>query len=227
MKTQKLFHALVLTAVGLAQAAPDGKRQISNPLPILSNLTAVGASLIAGDAACPNQHYFLYSGGKPDNFAAPNDPTYPSQSLSAYLNTLSGPFADYDQALIGGKFGDSFNLQNQRGVCYAVLMFRAQVGVGSSLPLNELVVGHVDPTLNQFTQVAKVSAGIWPIGTQSYAFTLAGRNSLGTLTGWGLNAAPADSILDILFRDSGKIDFLRLYVWYGPNCSASINGCPQ
>jgi len=107
----------------------------------LINLTAQGATVAAGDKACPSQPYYLYSGGKPDNFAGPADLAFPSPNLVAFI-PANGPTVTYDTPMSDGRFGDSFNLQNTRGICYAVIEFKAKSTNGGS-PNDGLTMGHV------------------------------------------------------------------------------------
>ena len=89
----------------------------------LVNLTSTGASIAAGNAACPDQPYFRYVGGKPDNFDGPTDPVYPSPDLVTFMSTTPSVqgIVKYDFTMGNGRFGDRFNLQNTRSVCYAVI----------------------------------------------------------------------------------------------------------
>jgi hypothetical protein len=189
--------------------------------PGLKNLTTVGASIADGDKACPDQPYYLYSGGKPDNFAGPTDLAYPSPNLAAFI-PAGGQTVAYDVPMADGRFGDSFNLQNTRGVCYAVIQFKAQASNGGSQN-DGLTLGHVNNGGSPFDIVAQViNPGALP-NVQSYALTAAGRNLLGAQTGWGGGKTPAQSVLDLYLQDDTKLDFFRMFVWYGPRCGLHGN----
>jgi hypothetical protein len=192
-------------------------------LPTLKNLTPVGATIADGDKACPDQPYYLYSGGKPDNFVGTADAAYPSPNLVAFI-PAGGSTVAYDAPMVNGRFGDSFNLQNTRGVCYAVIQFKAQSTNGGSTN-DGLTFGHVNPGGSPFDIVAQViNPGAVP-NVQSYALTAAGRNVLSGQTGWGLNRTPAQSVLDLYLQDDTKLDFFRMFVWYGPHCGGNPTNC--
>ncbi len=186
----------------------------------LVNLTTEGASIGDGNATCPGQPYFRYAGGKPEVFGGSADPAYPSPDLVSFANTppsIQGS-VDYDIPMNNGRFVDSFNLQNTRSVCYAVISFRARHS--GDIPSNDiLVLGHVQSGGSPLTEVARVfDPGATP-ATQTYAFDATGRTLLSQLTGVFLDKTPLDSILDVFLQDDTKVDFIKLWVWYGPNCS--------
>jgi hypothetical protein len=186
----------------------------------LVNLTSTGATLAAGNDACPEQPYFRYVGGKPDNFKSPADPAYPSPDLVSFMTTppsVQG-IIDYDVPMANGRFGDSFNLQNTRSVCYALIKFRAKQSFGGASN-DGLTIGHVESGGSPFTVVAQVIDPGAPPFIQTYAFDATGRTLLSDITGVLLNKTPLDSILDVYLQDDTKIDFIQLWVWYGPNCS--------
>jgi hypothetical protein len=183
----------------------------------LINLTAQGATVAAGDKACPSQPYYLYSGGKPDNFAGPADLAFPSPNLVAFI-PANGPTVTYDTPMSDGRFGDSFNLQNTRGICYAVIEFKAKSTNGGS-PNDGLTMGHVvGSNGSPFDVVAQIINPGAVTTVQSYAFDATGRGLLAQQTGWGLNKAPAQSVLDLYLQDDTMLDFFRMYIWYAPPC---------
>jgi hypothetical protein len=186
----------------------------------LVNLTTTGATIAAGNAVCPDQPFYLYSGGKPDNFSPPPDPAYPSPDLVTFMTTppsVQG-IVDYDEPMNNGRFGDSFNLQNTRSVCYAVIRFRAKHT--GDIPHNDgLTIGHVGSGGSPFTVVASVTNPGATSSTQTYALNATGRAKLSEITGVFLDKTPLDSVLDVYLQDDTMIDFFSLWVWYGPNCS--------
>jgi hypothetical protein len=208
-----LFSAILAANV----AAPAAQAQS------LVNLTSAGASVADGNKACPDQPYYLYSGGKRDNYVAPADRAYPSPNLVAFIPP-GGPTVAYDTPMVNGRFGDSFNFQNTRSVCYAVIQFKATVtSVGATN--DGLTFGHVDPGGAPFNVVGQV---IYPgnpatPGVQSYALDANGRALLSVQTGIGLNKTPDQSILDLYLQDDTMLDFFRIYVWYGPNCADNLS----
>ena len=125
--------------------------------------------------------------------------------------------ADYDVSMVDDKFGDSFNLQTTRSVCYALISFR----VGNTGPDNNnvgLTFGHVETGGSPFTMVAQV---ITPSGIpqfQTYALDATGRGLLSLITGTFLDKTPLDSRLDVYLQDDSMIDFIQILIWYGPNC---------
>jgi hypothetical protein len=211
MKTVHLVAALALGAVALAPAAEAAKTKET-----LVNLTKVGNKLSDAEAACPGTPYFLYAGGFPNDFTGTNEPAYPSPNLLAYIPP-GGAIVPYDVPMDNGRFGDSFNLQNTRSVCYAIVQFR--VKPTGDIPDNDaLVFGHVDST-PAYTVVAQVNDPGALAGIQTYALTPAGLAALSLQTGVNMDKAPSDSILDVYMEDDSEIDFLRVFVWYGPNCT--------
>jgi hypothetical protein len=178
----------------------------------LSNLEYPPSDFIAeGNRRCPDQPFFLYSGGDPDNFVGP-DPAYPSPDLVSYLSGSVQGIVDYDTTMLNGRFGDSFNLQNTRSVCYAVIRFRVSEPVGLA-NTDSLAIGHLDATFT-FNHVAGILYPAFPGAViQTYAFDATGLGLLSTITG---GATPLDSVLDIYIQDDTMIDFVRLWVWYGP-----------
>jgi hypothetical protein len=188
--------------------------------PQLLNLTPASPTTFVadGDKRCPDQPYYLYSGGKPDNFALPADPAYPSPNLAAAHN--NGPTVAYDVPMVDGRFKDSFNLQNTRSVCHAVIQFRTQVSNGGSQN-DGLTIGHMQsPALWVLPYVAQV---INPgTATHTYALNPTGLNLLSQQTGASGGKAPSDSVLDVFLQDDTKIDFFRVFVWYGPPKGRSV-----
>jgi hypothetical protein len=187
----------------------------------LVNLTSVRASVADGNKACPDQPYYLYSGGKRDNYAAPADRAYPSPNLVAFIPP-GGPTVAYDTPMLDGRFGDSFNLQNTRSVCYAVIQFKAKATNG--LASNDgLTFGHVGPGGTPFDVVGQVIYPAATSGVQSYALDANGLALISVQTGAGLNKTPDQSILDLYLQDDTMLDFFRIYVWYGPNCADNLS----
>lgn len=205
----------------MTEAAPVADLQAGAAAVRLLNLTVQGNTVDEGNKRCPDQPYYLYSGGKPDNFAGPPDLAYPSPSLVQFIPT-SGPTVAYDVPMVNGRFGDSFNLQNTRGVCYAVIQFKTQVSTAGAQN-DGLTMGHIGPGGTPFDIVAQV---INP-GTamHSYALDANGRNLLGAQTGWGMNKSPLQSVFDFYLQDDTKLDFFRMFVWYGPHCGGNPTNC--
>jgi len=220
MNIQNLFRTLIsgIVVYGVLLATPVWADN-------LVNLTSTGASIADGNAACPDQPYFRYVGGDPDNFSNPTDPAYPSPDLATLLITppsIQG-VVDYDVAMNNGRFGDSFNLQNTRSVCYAVIKFRAK-NTGDVPSTDGLTIGHVESGGSPFTVVAQVlEPGALPL-TQTYAFDATGLALLSGITG---GTTPLDSILDVYLQDDAEIDFITLWVWYGPvpSCGGNPSTC--
>lgn len=207
----KFFRTLLsgITVYGVLLATPVHART-------LVNLTPIGASILAGNLACPDQPYFRYVGGKPDLFSGPADPAFPSPDLVTLMTTpiREGGIVNYDVLMNNGVFGDSFNLQNTRSVCYAVIRFGAK-DTGDIPGNDSLSIGHVGVGGSPFTTVARVDdPGFPPLPViQTYAFTAAGRALLSGITG---GTSPLDSVLDVHLQDDTKIDFIQLWVWYDP-----------
>jgi Ca2+-binding RTX toxin-like protein len=89
-------------------------------------------------------------------------------------------------------------------------MFRAQDSGG--IPGNDaLTIGHVTNagTLNVAAQVIHPGAG----DLQAYEFNSTGLTLLSNITS---GPTPLDSILDIFLQDDTMLDFIQLWVWYGP-----------
>ena len=180
--------------------------------PVLTNLKPASPTgfVAEGNKLCPNQPYYLYSGGNPDNFALPADPAYPSPNLVGYVHTL--PTVAYDVPMHNASFRDSFNLQNTRSVCHAVIQFATRTT--GDIPSNDLLtMGHVDINHN-WSKVAWVTNP--GTGAQTYAFDATGLNLLSQLTGAVISHLPADSVFDVFLEDDTMIDFFRMFVWYGP-----------
>ncbi len=76
----------------------------------LVNLVVAPVNFVAtGNALCPGQPFFVYSGGDPDFFAASADPAYPSPNLLTYMTvppSVQG-VVDYDVLMNNGRLGDS------------------------------------------------------------------------------------------------------------------------
>ncbi len=180
----------------------------------LTSMASRGTAIAAGNAACPEQPFYRYFGGKNDNFASPADPAYPSPNLLTFMTvppSVQG-VVGYDVPMLNGRLGDSFNLQNTRSVCYAVIHFRAGPTGGGN---DALHMGHVESS-GSFTIAASVLNGPAATFSQIYAFDANGRAALSLQTGINLDRTPADSVLDVYLQDDTMIDFFEVLVWYGP-----------
>lgn len=199
----------------LFKAGPSGK---CKPPAALTNLDPAGSTdtaVAAGDKRCPNQPYFRYVGGKPDNFATPQDTAYPSLNFSGSPVLNPNPRNDYDVATSDRWFGESFNLEERRRVCHAVL--RVTVKPNNPIATNDsLTIGQVSG--NTFAPLAGqvINPGNAP-GTAAvtgvWSFNAAGLAALSTITG---TASPNNSVLDIYLHDDTTIDHVVLWVWYHP-----------
>lgn len=196
------------------QAQPEA--QAANGVRLI-NLTTQNANVEAGQRLCPNQPYYLYSGGKPDGFAGPADSAYPSTNLTALI-PAGGATVAYDVPMLDGRFGDSFNLQHTRGVCHAVVQFRAKASNAGSAN-DGLTMGHVVNSNQPFSVVAQVINPGSTTAVQSYALDATGLGQLSAQTGWGMNKTRDQSVLDVYLQDDTQLDFFRIFVWYGPNCT--------
>jgi hypothetical protein len=186
----------------------------------LTNLTKSGHTVAAGNAACPNQSYYLYSGGKSDAFTSPTDPAYLSPNLSGYLSgagSVQG-IVPYDEPMDNGVWGDSFNLQNTRGVCYAIIKFRTEA-TGDIVDNDAFLVGHLESGSGPFDLVARIDNPDAKTGVQAYALDATGLSLLSQQTGYNLDKTLDQSILDTYLEDDSSVDFFQIYIWYGPNCS--------
>jgi hypothetical protein len=197
----------------------------------LVNLTTTGATETAGDIQCPEQMHFHYSGGKRDIFVGSGDFAYPSLNLAAFMAVTPSVqgVVGYDAPMDGGHFGESFNLKNTRSVCYALIQFRVE-NSGAVPGDDTLTVGHVEND-GSFTLVAQVldpgSFSHPDTSVQTYAFDATALGLLSDLTGVNLDRTPPESILDIFLQDDTKIDFVDMFVWYGPNCSEGSTPTPD
>ncbi len=189
--------------------------------PSLINLTSEGASIAAGNAKCPGRPFFRYIGGKRDSFASPADSAYPSQNLAIFMtnphsvvqNDVPMNIVQYDVPMNNGKFGDSFNLQNTRSACYALIQF--SVTPTGDIPSNDsLTLGHVENGL--FIVVAQVINPRFTTRPQTYALNSTGLELLSNITGVSRDKTPLDSILDVYLQNDTEIDFIKLLIWYGP-----------
>lgn len=184
----------------------------------LVNLTPDGATIEDGNRACPDQPMFTYGGGKRDHGAGTPDRAYPSPNLLAAIS-VDRPVIAYDTRQPDSHFGDSFNLQNNRSVCYAIVEFATQRS-GTPLWSNDVMsIGHTgtDMILQPVGQVIVPNDGASG-RHKMLAFDQTGLGLLSALTGQALDKKPEDSILDVYLEDDTAIDYFRLYVWYGPNC---------
>jgi len=181
----------------------------------LTNLTTMGATIADGNRACPGQSFFLYSGGYEDNFSAPTETAYPSPDLLTFMTTppsVQGVI-NYDVPMLDGRFGDSFNLQNGRSVCYGIIRFRTNsISLAST---DGFHIGHVASGGSPFNVAASVTN--FPATTvyHNYALDATGLALLSSITG---GATPLDSVLDVYLQDDTQIDFIKIFIWYGPNC---------
>ena len=202
------------------QPGKSGLAPIGAPAaPTLKHLTLQGNTVAAGNAACPNQPYYLYSGGKPDGYAAVEDQAFPSAPLVSLIS--ASKLVAYDSPAVNKQFGDSFNLQHTRGVCYALVQFRVKSNQTDSAN-DGLTLGHVTNSSQPFAVVAQVinPAALGPGVLQSYALDATGRNLLSAQTGWGMDKTRDQSVLDVYLQDDTALDFFRIFVWYGPNCTS-------
>jgi hypothetical protein len=208
MKTDLQFVGMAL-AFAACTVAPAAHGQT------LINLTTVGATVQDGNAACPDQPYYLYSGGKKDNFAGTADRAYPRPSLVASFPPTFG-LVDYDVVALDDMFGDSFNLQNNRSVCYAVIELRV-TGI-SAFTTDSIGIGHWDPVLG-WKGVAGILSPASSTGVQKYSLTGTGLSLLSAQIGGGSEAKTAeDAILDVTVQDDTRLDYFKMWVWYGKNC---------
>lgn len=214
--TQSVTPSVAQPAGPLAQAEAQAASGVR-----LVNLTTQNANVEAGHRLCPNQPYYLYSGGKPDGFAGPADPAYPSTNLTAMI-PAGGATVAYDVPMVDGRFGDSFNLQHTRGICHAVVQFRAKASNGGAAN-DGLTIGHVVNN-SPFAIVAQVINPGSTTAVQSYALDATGLGNLSAQTGWGMNKTRDQSVLDVYLQDDTQLDFFRVFVWYGPNCTQSGKG---
>jgi hypothetical protein len=187
----------------------------------LVNLTTTGASIPAGNLQCPDQRHFHYIGGLPDPFTSAPDPAYPSPNLLTFMTAtpLVTGIVHYDVSTDDMAFGESFNLQNTRSVCYALLTFKVKKSTALPSP-DGLTVGHAEDD-GSFTAVARVLEPGTTQAVQEYAFDATALGFLSNITGTHLDKNPFDSILDIYLMDDTLLDFIEFRVWYGPNCSQS------
>jgi len=180
----------------------------------LTNLTTIGATIAAGNAACPGQSFFLYSGGYGDNFAAPTEPTYPSPDLQIFMG---GPGVYYDWPALNEEVGDSFNLQNKRSVCYGIIRFRTNsISLAST---DGFHIGHVASGGSPFNVAASVTDFPATTVDHNYALDATGLTLLSSITG---GATPLDSVLDAYLQDDSQIDFIRIFIWYGPPSTCGL-----
>jgi hypothetical protein len=201
----------------LYSAGPSGKCKPTTAPPTLTDVPNVDEGIATGDKTCPSQPYFRYVGGDPDNFAAPADTSYAGTNLTAYMGTFANAHAHYDTTTPDLIFGESFNLEDKRKVCYAML----QMGLDelNGLASNDtLSIGRASagpprtfsPSAGQVTRPGAPGPG--PV-TRTWAFSAAGLTALSTITG---SANPNDSVLDIFMQDDTAIDYMTLWVWYHP-----------
>ena len=184
-----------------------------------TNLVPAGTAdeaVAAGDEKCPDQPYFRYAGGNPDNFAGPVDPAYRSTNLALFD---SGPHSSYDDTSSNRWFGDSFDLEDKRLVCHVVIRMKMKQNHGLASNDN-LYIGHVEngnalPTV--FTTA--IASAYFPTGpgpgpvTRVWTLNSAGLTALSAITG---AANPNDAVLDFYVQDDTTIDHIMLWVWYDP-----------
>jgi hypothetical protein len=118
--------------------------------------------------------------------------------------------------MLDDRFGDSFNLQNGRSVCYALIRFEVECGGSALCSTDGLGIGHADAFT--YHGIAGVSSPeLFTTGPQTYSFTSGtpgvGLDGLSIITG---GPTPIDSVLDVYLQDDANIDFIRLWVWYNP-----------
>lgn len=239
---------------GEAPAQPlPAERVPAQVLPLsvtLTNLTPIqdlATATATGDSQCTEQPYYRYFGGKADNFALPADPSYPSANAKAFFSNLFNSTAGvpitnrgYDASDVGvtsvGRVAESFNLQNSRSVCYAVIDFKVAVsGVPAGFEATDLYLGHTpnqptNPTggTTFFSPTPIVSVEGIPVGTNAYtfAFSPTGLVLLTNMIGGnvGDSSTPLTSVLDIYLRYLQKIDNFEMRVWYAPPISCVSTG---
>ena len=208
-------RALSATEVrSLYTAGPSGKCKPVNGLTNLTPVETVDVGIATGDKTCPNQPYFRYAGGKPDNFAAPADTSYAGAGLGTFMSGLSAPRSHYDTVTPDRQFGESFNLEDKRRVCYAMLHVglddnnalasndRLNIGRASGATFSPLAAQVVHPG----------APGPGPVAP-TWAFNAAGITALSTITG---SSSPNNAVLDIFLQDDTTIDHMMLWVWYHP-----------
>jgi hypothetical protein len=202
MKTALIIATAALGAALFAPAADAAKNK-----PALTNLTKVGNKIADGNAACPGSSYYLYAGGYNDNFAGATEAGYPSPGELAYFALFTNAVLPYDASIDNAFWGDSFNLQNSRSVCYALVQFR--VKPTGDLPSNDfLSMVHFHPDGATNDPIAKVGYPGAVTGIQTYALDATGLAALSTVTG------SASAVFDAVMEDDSSIDFFNLYVWY-------------
>jgi CSLREA domain-containing protein len=200
----------------LYQAGPNGKCKAPANLTNLVPVGSVDAGVAAGDRRCPQQPYFRYVGGKPDSFGGGADPAYPSPMLQPFN---PNPRLSYDQPMNNRWFGDSFNLEEGRRVCHAVLRVTARHS--GDVPLNDgLTIGRSRPPVTPpppRVMTPMVAQAINPGGsgtaTSVWALNTAGIAALTTITSSTNNV---DAVLDFYLQDDTTIDHIMLWVWYHP-----------
>jgi hypothetical protein len=215
MTKRRVRRALVtllgILAFGSVLASPV---QAQSPLNLTLQTSQI-AAIADGNTRCQNQPFYRYDGGDVDNFAGGADTSFPSQNLADFIAAqlaigAPGGVVDYDVPVNNGVFGDSFNLQNGRNVCHAVVSFRTRP-TGDIPATDGLTIGHVGPGGAPFNIVAQVIDPSAGPALKTYALTVAGRALLSAITS---AASPLDSILDVFLQDDAEIDFVRLWVWY-------------
>jgi len=213
MHAQTKLAAIALTALA-AYVGPVVQAQT------LNHLTTIDNTVAAGDAKCPDQPFYLYSGGKKDNYAAPADSVYPRPELAAFVATC--PTMSYDPKTSNACQRDSFNLQNTRSVCHAIIEFKTKFT--GDVPGNDgFSIGHVDGA-GTFQSVAGMSNPYSvTTGVQRFSLDDAGLALLSVQTGVNMDKTPQDSVLDLFAQDDFKVDYFHIWVWYGKNCAETAS----
>jgi hypothetical protein len=198
----------------LYSAGPSGKCKPRTGPPSLTDVPNVDEGIATGDKTCPSQPYFRYVGGDPDSFGAPADTSYTGTNLTAFMGGITTARTHYDTTTSDRIFGESFNLEDKRKVCYAML----QVGLddlnglatNDTLNIGRASGGTFSPFAGQVTHPGAPGPG--PV-TRTWAFSAAGLTALSTITG---SPNPHDSVVDIYMQDDTAIDYMTLWVWYQP-----------
>lgn len=209
------FSILCIMVVGALLSAPAAEGRSQTAKPKLTNLVekvSLKKAMRRANRLCPEQTYFRYVGGHADKFGGAADPSYPSANLAALTNTQALRI-DYDTPMTDDWFGDSFNLQNGRRVCHALLRVTFQKNGGTN---DTLVVGHVSSGVFASPRAAQVNYPGAP-GTTAvtylWAFDATGIAELSNITS---ASTPEDAVLDFYVEDDTAVDNIRLWVWYHP-----------
>ncbi len=178
------------------------------PCPALQSCTAPAdaPSCVADPvSACPV--VTVYTHGKMDAFAPPDDPTTPSAALTAFLGATR---SQYDTPGCNRHFGDSFPVSCLRcQFCDAKVEIHLKPCAADSGPTNDDYVIGVAP----FTAAGTIASGrIWPPGV-----TPSEKILVVTLPAAKLNAllckAPRPGTLDVYVEDDTIVDWVRVTLY--------------